>query len=374
MKFKIAASLLSERLQILAKIVPAKPSSPIMSYFLFELQGNMLTLTATDGDTTLVSTLAVDDASEDGRAAFLVKNTDIIKELGEQTIAFKMDPSSYKVDLVSETGKYEFVGAPADEFPQHRTLSDNAITLEAPAQLLADGITMTSFAVAPPEDIRPIMGGIFFDAASGEGVNMVATDAHKLARFHIDDITISEPSAFVMPAKPANVLRTLLSAEGDARISVRFDGNSIYCKTSKYWIITRQIEGKYPAYSSVIPTSNPIEVIVDRALLLSAVRRVDLCSSASSLLRFQVSKGSLTIVTQDIDYSVAGQETLPCQYEGDEIVIGFKAPLVKEMLGILDAQDVMIQMNDAAHPGLFIPYQKKEGCDVLMLLMPMMLS
>ena len=285
-----------------------------------------------------------------------------------------MNPSSYKVNLESETGKYEFVGASADEYPQHRALSDEAVTLEAPAQLLAEGISQTSFAVAPTEDMRPIMGGLYFDATTGNGLNIVATDAHKLARFHMDDITVSEPSAFVMPAKPANVLRTLLGSEGDARISVRFDGNAIYCKTSKYWILTRQIEGKYPAYSAVIPTSNPIEVIVDRAQLLSAVRRVDVCSAGANLTRFKISKGSLLIATQDIDYSLSGQETLPCQYDGDEVEIGFKATLVKEMLGILTSQDVMIQMSDSAHPGLFVPYQKKDGGDVLMLLMPMMLS
>ncbi|MBP5260120.1 MAG: DNA polymerase III subunit beta, partial [Paludibacteraceae bacterium] len=370
----IVASLLSERLQILTKILPSKPSTPIIGYFLFELDGNVLTVTATDGDTTLVSTLAVAEAQENGRAAIMAKNMDIIHELKDQLVSFQVNPSSYKVNLESETGKYEFVGASADEYPQHRALSDEAVTLEAPAQLLAEGISQTSFAVAPTEDMRPIMGGLYFDATTGNGLNIVATDAHKLARFHMDDITVSEPSAFVMPAKPANVLRTLLGSEGDARISVRFDGNAIYCKTSKYWILTRQIEGKYPAYSAVIPTSNPIEVIVDRAQLLSAVRRVDVCSAGANLTRFKISKGSLLIATQDIDYSLSGQETLPCQYDGDEVEIGLKATLVKEMLGILTSQDVMIQMSDSAHPGLFVPYQKKDGCDVLMLLMPMMLS
>ena len=236
---------------------------------------------------------------------------------------------------------------------------------------VVDAITKTSFAVANDE-IHPIMNGICFHFVEN-GLNIVATDGHRLSKVSLS-INPSTQKGFVLPQKSANLLKGVLAKEiGD--IDITFDKKFMVFQASAYTMVTRQIEGNYPKYDSVIPQNSNLTAIVNREQLLSSIRRIQVCSNrGSNLIKFVLSSNNLKIMGQDIDFATAGEENLTCSFDGTPLEIGFKSTLVIDMLANMDSDDVEIRLSNQSCPGLFVPVQQKEGVSVIMLAMPMMLS
>ena len=373
MRFYISSTALSARLQSISRVINSKNALPILDSFLFEVNEGTLTVTASDSETTLTTQLEVSDSNGDGRFALTAKTViDALKELPELSLTFDVNQETGEVTIAYLNGQYKMMAQNADEYPGVPMLSENAVRLVMPADVLLGGVNRCSFAVADDE-LRPVMNGIYFDINPTEVV-MVASDGHKLVRCRSFASKENERSAFVLPKKPAMQLRNLLPKEtGDVEIA--FDQRGALFTMENYRMACRLIEGRYPNYNSVIPKNNPHRATADRLSLLGALKRVSIFSSqASSLIKLSVSNGKMEVSAQDIDYSTSAVETLDCQYEGEAISIGFKGSFLIDILSNMNSSEVTIELADPSRAGVFVPEEQQEDEELLMLLMPMMLN
>ena len=373
MKFYISSTALSGRLQSICRVINSKNALPILDCFLFEVNEGTLTVTASDSETTRITSLEVSDCDADGRFALTAKTViDALKELPELSLTFDINMETHEVSIAYQNGQYKMMAQNADEYPSVPALSENAARLTMSADVLLGGVNRCSFAVADDE-LRPVMNGIYFDITPEELV-MVASDGHKLVRCRSFATKGNERSAFVLPKKPAMQLRNLLPKEtGDVEIA--FDQRSALFTMENYLMSCRLIEGRYPNYNSVIPKNNPHRATADRLALLGAMKRVAVFSSqASSLIKLSVTSNRMEVSAQDIDYSTSAIETLECTYDGDEISIGFKGSFLIDILSNMTSNEVSIELADPSRAGVFEPEEQGEDEELLMLLMPMMLN
>lgn len=373
MKFIVSSTSLLSHLQAISRVINSKNTLPIMDCFLFNLQDGTLSITASDTETTMVTSIEVTESDSDGRFAIVARTLlDAMKEIPEQPLTFNLNPNTLEITVQYMNGQYTVMGQNADEYPQPATLGDNAVHANIPADVLLNGINRALFATADDE-LRPVMNGIYFDITP-EDITMVASDGHKLVRNKNLSVKGSEKAAFILPKKPANLLKNVLTKEENS-VSIDFDDRNAVITLEKYRMVCRLIEGRYPNYNSVIPQNNPYKITIDRAVLLSALRRVSVFSSqSSSLVKLRMGDNKLVISTQDLDFSTSAEETLVCQYEGNPMSIGFKAPFLIDILNNLPGQDVIIELADPSRAGVIVPAEQEENCDLLMLLMPMMLN
>lgn len=373
MRFVVSSTTLLSHLQSISKVINSKNTLPVLECFLLELKDSTLTLTAADTETRLVTSVEVNDVDGNGKLAINARNLlDPLKELPEQPLTFEINDDNLEIFIYFHNGKYNFIGQNGDEYPQPKDLNDNAISLTVDPSILCTAINRTLFASADDE-LRPVMNGIYFDITP-EDLTFVASDGHKLVRFKTLSAKGSERASFILPKKPANLLKTILPKETE-EVTIKFDENNAYIAMSSYTMTCRFIEGRYPNYNSVIPQNNSNKVIIDRLAFYNALKRVSVFSNpASSLIKLQLSDNKMLILAQDIDFSTAAEETIPCQYEGTAMNIGFKSNFLIEILNNIPATDVSVELSDPSRAGLIFPVEKEDNEDLLMLLMPMMLN
>lgn len=373
MRFVVSSTALLSHLQSISKVINSKNTLPILDCFLLELNGSTLTLTAADTETRLVTSLEVNEVEGSGKLAINARNLlDPLKELPDQPLTFEINDDNLEIFIYFHNGKYNFIGQSGEEYPQPKELKDTAISLSIDPQILCTAINRTLFASADDE-LRPVMNGIYFDITT-EDLTFVASDGHKLVRSKTLSAKGSERASFILPKKPANLLKSILPKESEV-VTIKFDENNAYITMSSYTMTCRFIEGRYPNYNSVIPQNNPNKVILDRLAFLNALKRVSVFSNpASSLVKLQLSDNKLLVSAQDIDFSTAAEETIPCQYEGTAMNIGFKSNFLIEILNNIPATEVSVELSDPSRAGLIFPVEKGDGEDLLMLLMPMMLN
>ena len=373
MKFIVSSTALSSHLQAISRVINSKNALPILDCFLFELQDGTLSVTVSDSETTMVTTVEVNDSDADGRFAVTAKTLlDALKEIPEQPLTFDINTSSLEITVQYQNGKYSLMGQNADEFPQSAMLGENAVRVEMDAQVLLGGINRAVFATADDE-LRPVMNGIYFDITT-EDITMVASDGHKLVRCKTLAAKGNERAAFILPKKPANLMKNLLPKE-QGTVTIEFDERNAVVTLESYRMVCRLIEGRYPNYNSVIPQNNPYKVTVDRLLLIGALRRVSIFSSqASSLIKLRMQENRIVISAQDIDFSISAEETIKCQFEGAPIKIGFKSAFLIEILSNINASDVIFELTDPSRAGLILPFENEANEEILMLLMPMLLN
>jgi len=373
MKFDVSSTALLSHLQSISKVIASKNTLPILDCFLFDLAGNTLTITASDIDTRMVTSVEVMNADGNGLFAITAKNLlEPLKELPEQPLTFEINEDNMEVMIYFQNGKYNFIGQKGDTYPQQKPLNDNAISITIDARTLLGGIGHTLFATADDE-LRPVMNGIYFDIHT-EDLTFVASDGHKLVRLRNFSIKSPERASFIMPKKPANLLRGILPKETNT-VSIQFDENNVYIKCTNFEMVSRLIEGRYPNYNSVIPQTNPHKLIIDRLFFLNALKRVSVFSNqASSLVKLQLHSNEMLVSAQDIDFSTSAEEKIMCQFDGNDLSIGFKATYLIEILNNIDAPEVTLQLADPSRAGLILPSENEEDEDLLMLLMPMMLN
>lgn len=378
MKFKASSTVLLSHLQAISRVINSKNSLQILDNFLFDLEGNLLTMTASDTETTLITSMEVDEVEGSGNVAVSSRLLlDTLREFSDQPLSFQINDSNLAMVISSANGTYNFIGQNGDEYPRLPELKDDARLMTLPVSTLAAGISKTLFCTADDE-LRPVMNGIYFDIYT-DGLTLVATDAHKLVRYKTTYTTASlteeeEKASFILPKKPSNMLKNILPKEsGD--VEVKFDSKNAYFKLSNYTMICRQVEGRYPNYNGVIPKENPYKVIVDRISLLNALKRVSVFSNqASNLVKLHIEENQIFISAQDIDFSISAEETINCQYADDPIKIGFKSAFLIEILSNISSSDVVLELTDPSRAGIILPFENEENEDILMLLMPMLLN
>ncbi len=374
MKFTVSSSALQNLLQATGKVISNKNTLPILDYFLFELGENNLRITASDLETTLTANLPVENVEEDGIIAIPAKRVlDTLREFPEQPLLIEANESTWEVSISWKSGKLVIPGTSGLSYPKPAAFQEEGTsTLEIEAKDLSSGIEKTIFATAEDE-MRPVMNGIYLNIEP-QRLTFVGTDAHKLVRNIITADTGIE-SSFILPKKPANLLKGILPKE-DGPIKVEFDKKNVVFHLSRYVLTCRLIEGSYPNYSAVIPNNNPNKVIVDRVELMNSIRRVAVCSNPSTnLIKMDISDNAIRLTAQDIDYSVSAEESVSCNYEGEQIVIGFKSTFLTEILANLETTQIVIELADSTRAGVFKPVDpEEEKQDILMLLMPMIIN
>jgi DNA polymerase-3 subunit beta len=261
-----------------------------------------------------------------------------------------------------------------EDFPQLPALKEDMVfPLRVPADVVLQGIGKTVFATGDDE-LRPVMNGIFMEMTT-ENITFVASDSHMLVRYRRSDVKAERDGSFILPKKPASLLRNVLAKE-QGEVEISSDDKNALFKLQDYTMVCRLVEGAYPAYSSVLPTDNPNKMIIDRVEFLGALRRVSMFTNqATNLVKIELKGNSVTIFAQDIDFSIAGHETLKCQYDGDSMNIGFKANFLTDILANLSSTDISLEMSDPARASLVLPVQYDvEDEDILMLIMPMAIA
>lgn len=373
MKFNVSSTKLFSQLQAVCRVLNSKNSLPILDDVLFDLVGNELTLTASDGETTIRTAIEVEGAEGSGKVASAAKLLlETLREFSEQPLAFHIDENNFAVSMISQNGTYSFVGVNGNEYPELPAAEADAKTLMIPADVLQSAIEKTIFCTAD-DDLRPVMNGIFFDIAADK-VTMVATDAHRLVRYSNTAVQSGEASSFILPKKPAGLLKNVLAKE-EGDVKVLFGAKNARFEFGSTLVVCRQIEGRFPNYNAVIPQSNQNVVTVDRQTLINACKRVAVfANNGTAQLRLALSENQIKISAQDIDFSTSAEEIISCEYAGTPMAIGFKAPFLIDLLNSIESADVQLKLADPARAGLILPAENAENEDVLMLLMPMLLN
>lgn len=371
MKFIVSSSYLLKQLQILGSVINSSNTLHILDNFLFELDNNELRVSASDLETTMSATLEIESTSQGSIAVPAKLLLETLKTFPEQPLTFTVKENN-TIEISSDVGKYVLAYAEGEEFPKAESLEDPSKT-EVPAEVLATAISKTIFA-AGNDDLRPVMSGVFFQFAPS-GLIFVATDAHKLVKYSRTDITSSSEANFIMPKKPLNILKNILMAS-DAEVTIEYNDSNAQFSFENYTLTCRLIDGKYPNYDAVIPKENPNKLLISRAQFLSSVRRVAIYANKTThQIRLKIAGTELNISAEDIDYSNKADERLTCDYQGDDMQIGFNSRFLTEMLNNLQSDEIQLEMSLPNRAGILTPVDGlDEGETVTMLVMPVMLN
>lgn len=371
MKFIVSSTYLLKQLQILGGVINTSNTLPILDNFLFELDNSKLTVSASDLETTMSSVIDVESDSEGSIALPARLLLDTLKTFPEQPLTFVVEDNN-TVEISSNHGKYALAYADGNEFPKTVALEDPSKTTIM-GDILATAISKTIFA-AGNDDLRPVMSGVFFQF-SDEGLTFVSTDAHKLVKYTREDVKANDTAEFIMPKKPLNLLKGIL-AGSEEDVTIEYNESNAKFTFENTILICRLIDGKYPNYEAVIPKENPNVLSIARNQFLNSVRRVSIFSNKTThQIRLKIAGAELNISAEDIDYSNKAEERLNCDYQGDDMQIGFNSRFLTEMLNNLNADDVQLEMSLPNRAGILTPVDGlDEGEKVTMLVMPVMLN
>ncbi len=372
MKFIISSSELLKQLQLLSGVVSNNNTLAILDNFLFDLQGSVLTLTASDLETTVSTRVSVTSESE-GKICVPAKLlTDTIKTFPEQPLTIRTKGEENLFEIVSEQGNYSFGFEKGDDFPV-------APELESPSKVklsnvvLKEAISKTLFATGNDE-LRPVMTGVLFQLGT-ESCIFVATDAHKLVKYTRKDIQATENVKFIVPQKTLNIIKNA-SNNDDNDLTIDYNQVNARFTFGNTTFICRLIDGKYPNYQAVIPTENPNVLTIDRIAFLNSIRRLSIFSNKTThQIKLDLKGNKLQLSAEDIDFSNKAEERLNSDYVGENLIIGFNSKILSEMLSILNTEDVTLEMSEPNRAGIIQPVGGlEEGEEILMLAMPIMIN
>ncbi len=371
MRFIVSTSTLLKQLQAVGGALSSSTVLPILENFLFQIKDGNLTISATDLQTSMTTFLPV-ETQENGRIAIPSRILlDTLKSLPEQPVTFLVDDKTFAVEIKAGDGNYKLSGENGEDFPKIPTV-ENASSVSLPASVLAEAINKTIFAVSNDE-LRPAMTGVYCQL-SPQHFTFVATDAHKLVRYRRKDAHSETVTSFIMPKKALNLLKSSLPSE-DVDVSVEYNSTSAFFKFGNINLVCRLIDERYPDYDAVIPLNNPNKLMLDRLAFLGSLSRVAIYANKTThQVRLKITGSELNISSEDLDFSNEAHEKLNCQYEGEDMEIGFNARFLIEMLRNLSCEEVSLEMSTPNRAGLLLPQGGDENEDVLMLVMPVMLN
>ncbi len=375
MEFNISSAALLKGTLDVSKAVPAKTSLPILESFLFVLDGERLEITASDQELTLRTVVQTQSTVSEGKIAVPARQLiDLLKVLPDQPITIRtIGDNSF--ECIWSNGNSSLPCFPADDYPNIKSANEDASQAIIPAGVLFDGISNTIYATADDE-MRPAMNGIFFDMDT-TGITFVASDSHKLICFSSKDIQINEKTSFILHKKPAGILKSILNKEGED-VKIKFDVNSNMAEFhfEESVMICRLVVGKFPDYTRVIPQNNSNILKIDRLQLLNTVRRVAVCANkASNHIKFELKSGQLEITAQDLGFATAAYEKIECDYNGEEMSIGFKSSFLIEILSNVNCESLVMKFADPRRAALIVPSEEEEqSLRLCGILMPIMVS
>jgi len=372
MKFIVASGELQKALQIVSGVISSSQSRPILENFLFELDNEILKITASDGETTLITSVGV-KSDDSGKIAVPAKMfQEVIKSFGDQPLTFSVKESESGegglLEILDEKDNYFVALDNAEDYPELPEF-DAAQKVTIASGVLADALSNTLFATSN-DSLRPVMTGVLFQFSDKE-TNFVSTDSHRLVVYKRTDVTSDEPVEFIMPKKPLSIFKNILSSSNDD-VLIEFNENMAKFTFGENVWICRLIDGKYPNYTAVIPKENPNVLTINRNLLLSSIRRASIFSNKSTnQVRFKLSGNVLHLHAEDTEFANKADMKIPCDYKGEDINIGFSSKFLTEMLSVLGSEDITMKMSQPNRPGIVEPVDGlDENEHILMLSMP----
>lgn len=372
MKFIVSSSALLKQLQTVGGVLNSSNTLPILDNFLFDIEDKTLTISASDLESTMVTSMPI-ESKENGRIAVPAKlMLDTLKNFAEQPLTFDVDEKTFGMEISSENGKFKLSGYNADEYPKIPELESPA-NVTVSTEILSEAINRTLFATGS-DDLRPVMSGVFFEFGQ-DHLRFVATDAHKLVRYSRTDARASGNATFIVPKKPLNLLRGLL-ASTNSDVNIEYNEANVRFTFDEITLVSRLIDGKYPNYHAVIPEENPNRMTISRQSLLSSIKRVSIFSNKTThQVRLKITGSELTVTAEDLDFANEANERLTCSYEGEDMEIGFNSKFIIEMLNHLNTENIVLQMSAPNRAGIMVPAESEEPSeDILMLVMPVMLN
>ena len=370
MKFTVSSTDLLKQLQIAGGAIASNPVLPILEDFLFNIKNNQLTISATDLETSIVTRIEV-MADGDGTVAIPAKILqDTLKELPTQPITFVINDDTYGIEITSAYGKYRLAGENGQDFPNIPE-PDTVDTVTLSSDVLAQSTSKTLFATSNDE-LRPAMTGVYFQVDFNK-LTFVATDAHKLVKYTFKEIGSEVSTSFIVPKKALNLLKNALPAGGELKLS--FNKANAFFSIEHIDMVCRLIDARYPDYNAVIPVDNPNLLTLSRSDFQNSLKRIAIyANKTTNQVILNINDGSLTVSAQDLDFSNEATEQLPCSYEGEPLTIGFNAKFLIEMLNVLESDEIKMDLSTPTRAGILLPVDEVEGEEILMLVMPVMLS
>lgn len=372
MKFIVASGELQKALNTVNGVISSSQSRPILENYLFELEENNLKITASDGETTLITSLEV-KSDDNGKFAVPAKIfQDFVKTYGEQPLTLSVkdaaDGNGSLLEILDEKDNFAVALDNAEDYPELPEF-DAAQSVKISAGVLSEALNNTLFATSN-DSLRPVMTGVLFQFKEDE-TNFVSTDSHRLVVYKRTDLINAEPIEFIMPKKPLAIFKNILASSND-EVTIEFNENMAKFTFGNNIWICRLIDGKYPNYSAVIPKENPNVLTINRNLLLNSIRRASIMSNKSTnQVRFKLSGNILHLHAEDTEYANKADMQIPCDYNGEDINIGFSSKFLTEMLSVLSADDITMKMSQPNRPGIIEPVDGLEDEEnILMLSMP----
>lgn len=372
MNFIVSSSALLKHLSKISGVIPSRSVLPIIENFLFEIEEGNLTVSTTNLEISMQTGLNIESRGGSIKIAVPAKILlDTLKALPDQPITFSIDEETFGIEISSENGKYKLSGENGLDFPKIPT-AENTQAAQMPVNVLLRAINKSLFAASTDED-KAALNGIYFNLGTN-GLTFVATDAHRLVRYRRVDITVDEPTSFIVPQKALNLVKSSFD-NNDEPIKIEYNESNAFFRTNSVLLVCRLIDQKYPDYENVIPTDNPNRLIVNRLDLLGTLKRVNIFANKTShQVRFKASGSELTISAEDHDFANEARESLKSHYEGSDIEIGFNASLLIDIINNATTDEVLVELSTPNRAGIVLPNQQEEGEDLLMLIMPVMLN
>lgn len=368
MKFSISSGELVKGLSAVYGVVPNKATLPILETVLFEAEEGKLKLTATDLEISIIEYVEA-NIEDSGSVAIPVRRLlETLRQLPDIPISFSID-DRYQIQFKTDRGTYKLIGEQGEEFPAVPSLDDGQ-NMSLESESLKDAIHKTSFAVST-DDLRPAMMGVYFQVGSTES-RVVATDGHRLVRLSKKDMVAEKEMNFIIPEK---ALSLALKALSDEAVDMTITDDHVRFHSGNTIVVTRLINEQYPNYDSVIPRENEKIMKVNKDEMLATVRRVSIFSSTTTRqIRLQLSTDEVEICAEDIDMSSEAKETIACEYGSEEMVIGFNAKYLADVLSNVDDEEVVFEFSTPNRAGIVKPSKQDENQEMLMLVMPVMLN
>lgn len=371
MKFIVSSAALLKELNHINGVITTNPVVPILENFLFEIEEGLLTITASDLQTSMITQLEV-EAKDSGSIAVPAKILlETLKNLPEQPVTFSIDEDTYSIEISSDNGRYKLAGENATDFPKIPEVTDG-YTVDISTDALSSAITNSIFATSNDE-LRPAMTGVLISLAD-TNTTFVATDGHRLVRYRRVDVASEGEHSIIIPRKALNLLKVSLPQE-NSNVTVEFNMANAFFHFNNIKMICRLIDERFPDYENVIPAGNENHMSIGRQELMNSLKRISIyANKTTNQVRFKITGSELQISAEDLDFSNEANERLSCIHNGEDIEIGFNARFFIEMLNNLDCKDIELQLSEPNRAGLIVPKVQGDNEDILMLIMPVMLS
>ena len=378
MKFNVNSDEMGKSIQGLAKMVSGKSSLPILDHFLFVVDENNLNMTASDGENTMRTTIAIVgermvDDEDDKR--FCIHNTvicDFLKNIPSQPITFDVDRDNDVVVISYMNGHIQFPCVSGAEYPSINFMKDEHENVSLPSATILEDINRTS-PFTGQDTFRPVMNAICFNFHN-EGLDVVSSNGGVLVKIAHPDIKTEKEAKFLLPQKPVAMLKYFLSKE-ERDVDIQFTDNAAVFECDNWQLTCRLVEGRYPNYNSVIPTNSKIEVTVDRKQLQESIRRMlPMGNQQMRTVKFEIGGTELTVSSEDVDFNKSAKENVPCETSGEGITIGVNGETMNTMLSQIHSDMAKLRMTEFSRPIIIVPETERENETFLGLVMPTLIT